>query len=366
MKVEIKVPSMGESVSEATISRIIKASGSLVQRDEEILELETDKVNQVLYAPQAGQISLTINVGDTVKIGQLLGTIDTDAKVPAPAPASPPTPAAAAPASSAGPSARKMAPDVLAEMKTPPKSSRAAPAAMPPPAPSGERKRMSSLRRTIAQKLVEVKNTTAMLTTFNEVDMTRIIEIRKKEQEDFQARYNVKLGFMSFFIKAAASALKAFPDVHAYIEGDDMVSFPNFDIGVAVSTEKGLMVPVVRKCDTASFGEIEKQIVDYSKKAREGGITMDDLRGGCFTITNGGTFGSLLSTPILNPPQSAILGMHAIQKRPIALDDQVVIRPMMYLALSYDHRIIDGKEAVEFLVHMKENLEDPTRLLLDL
>jgi 2-oxoglutarate dehydrogenase E2 component (dihydrolipoamide succinyltransferase) len=225
---------------------------------------------------------------------------------------------------------------------------------------------MSSLRRTIAQKLVEVKNTTAMLTTFNEVDMTRIIEIRTKEQADFQAKYGVKLGFMSFFIKAAAAALKAFPDVHAYIEGDDMVSFQNFDIGVAVSTEKGLMVPVVRKCDTASFGDIEKQIVSYGTKAREGGISMDDLRGGCFTITNGGTFGSLLSTPILNPPQSAILGMHAIVKRPIALNDQVVIRPMMYLALSYDHRIIDGKEAVQFLIHMKENLEDPTRLLLDL
>jgi 2-oxoglutarate dehydrogenase E2 component (dihydrolipoamide succinyltransferase) len=364
VKVEIKVPTMGESVSEATISRIIKANGSIVQRDEEILELETDKVNQVLYAPQAGLLSLSIKVGDTVKIGQLLGTIDTDAKVqaPEPTPVVPASPAPApAPTPSAGPSARKMAPDVLAEMKAP----KVVPAALPP-APSGDRKRMSSLRRTIAQKLVEVKNTTAMLTTFNEVDMTRIIEIRKKEQEDFQARYSVKLGFMSFFIKAAASALKAFPDVHAYIEGDDMVSFPNFDIGVAVSTAKGLMVPVVRKCDTASFGEIEKQIVDYSKKAREGGITMDDLRGGCFTITNGGTFGSLLSTPILNPPQSAILGMHAIQKRPVALDDQVVIRPMMYLALSYDHRIIDGKEAVEFLVNMKENLEDPTRLLLDL
>jgi len=362
VKVEIKVPTMGESVTQATISRIIKPSGSSVRLDEEILELETDKVNQVLYAPQSGQLFLSIKVGDTVKIDQLLGTIDTDAQIPAPEPAKPAAPVApAAPAPSAGPSARKMAPDVLAEMKVP----KVAPAAMPP-APTGERKRMSSLRRTIAQKLVEVKNTTAMLTTFNEVDMTRIIEIRKKEQEDFQARYSVKLGFMSFFIKAAASALKAFPDVHAYIEGDDIVAFPNFDIGVAVSTSKGLMVPVVRSSDTASFGEIEKQIVDYSKKAREGGITMDDLRGGCFTITNGGTFGSLLSTPILNPPQSAILGMHAIQKRPVALDDLVVIRPMMYLALSYDHRIIDGKEAVEFLVHMKENLEDPTRLLLDL
>ncbi|HEX4839608.1 MAG TPA: dihydrolipoyllysine-residue succinyltransferase [Rhabdochlamydiaceae bacterium] len=346
MKIEIKVPAMGESISEATISRIIKASGSIVRRDEEVVELETDKVNQVLYVPQAGGLSLSVKVGDTVKIGQVIGTVDTDVAVPASTPA--PVSATAAPATS-GPSARKMAPDVLAGMK--------APKAVP--AVSGDRKRMSSLRRTIAQKLVEVKNTTAMLTTFNEVDMTKIIEIRTKEQADFQARNGVKLGFMSFFIKAAVSALKTFPDVHAYIEGDDMVAFPNFDIGVAVSTDKGLMVPVVRRCDSATFGEIEKQIVDYSTRARSGGISMDDLRGGCFTITNGGTFGSLLSTPILNPPQSAILGMHAIQKRPIALNDQVVIRPMMYLALSYDHRIIDGKEAVQFLVHMKEHLEDP-------
>ncbi|HUD00968.1 MAG TPA: dihydrolipoyllysine-residue succinyltransferase, partial [Rhabdochlamydiaceae bacterium] len=347
--------------------RIIKASGSVVRRDEEIIELETDKVNQVLYAPQAGQISFSVKVGDTVKIGQLIGTVDTDVPAPtgpaAAAPSAPSKSAPLAPVTSAGPSARKMAPDVIAEIKAP---KAAAPAMQMQPVPSGNRKRMSSLRRTIAQKLVEVKNTTAMLTTFNEVDMTRVMEIRAKEQADFQARYGVKLGFMSFFIKAAAAALKAFPDVHSYIEGDDMVAFPNYDIGVAVSTEKGLMVPVVRKCDTASFGEIEKQIVEYAKKAREGGITMDDLRGGCFTITNGGTFGSLLSTPILNPPQSAILGMHTILKRPVALNDQVVIRPMMYLALSYDHRIIDGKEAVQFLIHMKENLEDPNKLLLDL
>jgi 2-oxoglutarate dehydrogenase E2 component (dihydrolipoamide succinyltransferase) len=368
VKIEIKVPAMGESVSEATISRIIKASGSVVRRDEEILELETDKVNQVLYAPQSGQLFFSIKVGDTVKIGQVLGTVDTDVAAPEPVKAAPvktpPEPVKAAPvAASTGPSARKMAPDVIAEIKAP----KAVPVIAAVIAPvSGNRKRMSSLRRTIAQKLVEVKNTTAMLTTFNEVDMSRIMEIRKKEQEDFQAKNGVKLGFMSFFIKAAVAALKAFPDVHAYIEADDIVSFPNFDIGVAVSTDKGLMVPVVRKCDTASFGEIEKQIVDYGTRAREGGISMDDLRGGCFTITNGGTFGSLLSTPILNPPQSAILGMHAIVKRPIAIDDQVVIRPMMYLALSYDHRIIDGKEAVQFLIHMKENLEDPTRLLLDL
>lgn len=373
MKVEIKVPALGESVSEATISRIIKSSGSAVRRDEEVLELETDKVNQVLYAPQAGQLNLSVKVGDTVKIGQVLGTVDTDVQAPAEAPVAPaPEKSLAKPiepsAPAAGPSARKMAPDVIAEMKTPQLAQPAPQAPVAPQAPAQQpgRKRMSSLRRTIAQKLVEVKNTTAMLTTFNEVDMTRIIEIRAKEQEAFQARYGVKLGFMSFFIKAATAALKAFPDVHAYIEGDDMVSFPNFDIGVAVSTDKGLMVPVIRKCDTASFGEIEKQIVQYGKKAREGGITVDDLRGGSFTITNGGIFGSLLSTPILNPPQSGILGMHAIVKRPIALNDQVVIRPMMYLALSYDHRIIDGKEAVQFLVHMKENLEDPTRLLLDL
>jgi 2-oxoglutarate dehydrogenase E2 component (dihydrolipoamide succinyltransferase) len=225
---------------------------------------------------------------------------------------------------------------------------------------------MSSLRRTIAQKLVEVKNTTAMLTTFNEVDMTRIMEIRAKEKESFQAKYHVKLGFMPFFVKASVAALKEYPNVHAYIDGEDQVAFPNFDIGIAVSTEKGLMVPVLRNCDKASFGEIEQQLEQYAKKARDGKVTVDDLRGGCFTITNGGVFGSLLSTPILNPPQSGILGMHSIVKRPIALNDQVVIRPMMYLALSYDHRIIDGKEAVQFLVHMKKNLEDPNQLLLEL
>ncbi|HEX2579948.1 MAG TPA: dihydrolipoyllysine-residue succinyltransferase [Rhabdochlamydiaceae bacterium] len=351
MKVEIKVPAMGESISEATISRIIKPTGSVIRRDEEVLELETDKVNQVLYAPEAGRLSLSVKIGDTVKIGQVVGTIDTAITAPASEAKQAPALPSVAPATpiNSGPSSRKMAPDVLAEMKAP----KAA------PVPSGNRKRMSSLRRTIAQKLVEVKNTTAMLTTFNEVDMTKIIEIRTKEQADFQARNNVKLGFMSFFIKAAVSALKTFPDVHSYIEEGDMVAFPNFDIGVAVSTEKGLLVPVVRKCDSATLGEIEKQIVEYSTKAKTGAISIDDLRGGCFTITNGGTFGSLLSTPILNPPQSAILGMHAIQKRPIALNDQVVIRPMMYLALSYDHRIIDGKEAVQFLVHMKDQLEKP-------
>lgn len=349
MKVEIKIPSLGESVSEATISQILKPSGSLVPQDAEILELETDKVNQVLYAPKAGQLQLTVKVGDKVKIGQVIGTVETDVAVPKEAP-----PPAVAAASASGPSARKMAGDFLSELKTPP-----APKAAPPPTKEG-RRRMSALRRTIAQKLVEVKNQTAMLTTFNEVDMTAIMEIRAREKDRFQQKYGVKLGFMSFFVQASVAALKEFPDVHSYIEGDEFVLFPNFDIGVAVSTDKGLMVPVLRKCDNLSHSDIEKQLEVLAKKAREGTIAVDDLRGGSFTITNGGVFGSLLSTPILNPPQSAILGMHSIVKRPVVVNDQIVIRPMMYLALSYDHRIIDGKEAVLFLVRIKQLLESPS------
>ncbi len=349
MKIEIKVPTMGESIVEATVSRILKPSGSPVSQDEEIIELETDKVNQVLYAPQGGQLTLSVKVGDTVKMGQVLGFVDTSVQAPAPVKAAPVI-------STVGPSARKTPAEAVTEIKAP----------SPQPEISKDRKRMSTLRRTIAKRLVEVKNSTAMLTTFNEADMSKIIEIRAREKEAFQTRYSVRLGFMSFFVKATVVALKAYPDVRSYIEGDDIVAFPNYDIGVAVSTDKGLMVPVVRSCDTASFGEIEKQIETYGKKAREGTISVDELKGGCFTITNGGVFGSLLSTPILNPPQSAILGMHTIQKRPVVFNDEVVIRPMMYLALSYDHRLIDGREAVQFLVHLKENLEDPARLLLDL
>jgi len=389
MKVEIKVPPLGESVSEATISRILTPNGTVVKQDQEILELETDKVNQVLYAPSAGQITLSVSLDQTVAVGQVIGSVDSDANGAPVEPAKPssekpvepkapivtPTPAAK---TSDGPSARKMVDEFVSEVNAPkaskpemappiqPASPKATPSEARAPAAGTTRKKMTGLRRTIAQRLVEVKNTTAMLTTFNEVDMSSVMEIRSKEKDNFLTKYGVKLGFMSFFVKAATAALKAYPEVNGYIDGDDIVTFSHCDIGVAVSTDRGLVVPVVRGCENLSFGKIEGEIEKFAKKAREGSISIDDMRGGSFTITNGGVFGSLLSTPILNPPQSAILGMHSIVKRAVVVKDQIVIRPMMYLALSYDHRIIDGKQAVLFLVHMKESLEDPARLLLDL
>ncbi|NGX38260.1 MAG: hypothetical protein K1000chlam2_01432, partial [Chlamydiae bacterium] len=228
------------------------------------------------------------------------------------------------------------------------------------------RRRMSGLRKIIAERLVAAKNQTAMLTTFNEVDMSNIMQIRAREQEGFVKRNGVKLGFMSFFIKAAVAALKEFPDVNSFIDGDEIATFQTYDVCIAVSTEKGLMVPVIHGCDEKSFGQIEQDIAEFAKKARAGRISIDDMRGGSFTITNGGVFGSMLSTPILNPPQSAILGMHTIVKRPIVIGDKIEIRPIMYLALSYDHRIVDGREAIQFLVHMKNSLEEPTRMLIDL
>jgi 2-oxoglutarate dehydrogenase E2 component (dihydrolipoamide succinyltransferase) len=382
MKVEIKIPPLGESVSEAVVSRIITPSDSMVKQDAEILELETDKVNQVLYAPAMGQIHLNVTADQRVTIGQVIGWVDTDVKegVMPPAKVEPKKeekkeisiePLQSA--SSGG--ARVMVDRFVEEMKAPQMPQPSNPAikeqekmSVKPVSeqPQTTRKKMTGLRRTIAQRLVEVKNTTAMLTTFNEVDMSAVIEIRAKEKDHFVTKYGVKLGFMSFFVKAAVAALKAFPEVNAFIDGDDIVTFSSYDIGVAVSTDRGLVVPVVRRCDQLTFGGIEKQIDTYAKKAREGSISIEDMRGGSFTITNGGVFGSLLSTPILNPPQSAILGMHSIVKRPMVIGDKIEARPMMYLALSYDHRIIDGKQAVMFLVHMKENLEDPARLLLDL
>lgn len=375
---------MGESVSEATVSNILKPSGTLVKLDEELLELETDKVNQVLFAPKAGQLTLTVKKEDVVKVGDVIGFIETDVAPapstapsaappqPPPAPATPPPPSAVAKppvtqASAAQPyqeSARSMMPEFAASIKEGPK---APPLSAPKPAQETvTRKKMSSLRKLIATRLVDAKNTTAMLTTFNEVDMTAVMAIRAQEKDNFLKKHGAKLGFMSFFVKGTIAALKSIPQVNASIDGDEIVTYSTYDIGVAVSTDRGLMVPVIRNCDQLNFGQIEKQIEAYAKKAREGTISIDDLRGGSFTITNGGIFGSLLSTPILNPPQSAILGMHSIVKRAVVINDQIVIRPMMYLALSYDHRIIDGKEAVLFLVHLKQSLEDPSRLLLDL
>jgi len=378
MRVEIKIPAMGESIVEATIGSILKPSGSSVKAEEEIIEIETDKVNQVLAAPAAGQVHFSVKTGVVVKVGQTIGYVETSAAGAAAAAPEKPKPQASLPAAKAElkretpsslPPARKKVDEALRELSAP-VSSPPSRAPTPPPEPRAvgreTRQKMTKLRRVIAQKLVEVKNQTALLTTFNEVDMSAIIAVREREQENFQKKHGVKLGFMSFFIKASVAALQEFPDINARIEGDEIVYCHHYDISVAVSTDKGLMVPVIRGADLMTYAEIEKKLKEYSEKARSGTISVDEMQKGTFTITNGGVFGSLLSTPILNPPQSGILGMHNIVKRPIAVGDEVAIRPMMYLALSYDHRIVDGRDSILFLVHIKKNLEDPTRLLLDL
>lgn len=385
MSVEITVPPVGESITEATVSVIMKQNGESVAKDEEILELETDKVNQVVHAPEAGVLNLTVKVDDVVQIGQVIGSIDTagaTAATPAkaaekpketpktePSETAPPPKAPSKPAETPQKGARVFEDEYLSQ--SPEKAEKSPPTArLTPSAPKAlkegqKRERMSGLRKTIAKRLVEVKNTTAMLTTFNEVDLTKVMSIRSKQKDDFEKKHGVKLGFLSFFVTACSSALKEFPDVNAYIDGDEIVYNDSHHIGIAVSTDKGLMVPVLRNCEERSFAEIESGVMDFAKKAREGKIGIEDLQGGTFTITNGGVFGSLLSTPILNPPQSAILGMHAIKKRAMVVDDEIVIRPMMYLALSYDHRIVDGKEAVSFLVHVKDCLEEPSKMLLE-
>lgn len=384
MKVEIKVPPAGESVTEATVSQIFKENGSFVKMDQELFELETEKANQVVYAPESGTVNLTIKVDDVVKVDQVVGAIDTEGK-PSESAEKPPEskPKEQPPAKESVKEPEKPAPslessddtklriskdEAIQNLKAPIAKAPAVSSAQKKEHPEGRetRKRMSKLRKTIASKLVDAKSKTAMLTTFNEVDMSAIMEVRKNEQEAFVKKHGVKLGFMSFFVKACTLALKKYPDINAYIDENEIVYRNYFDIGIAVGSEKGLFVPVLKDCDTLSFAEIEQTLKEMTLKAREGKITVDEMQGGGFTISNGGVYGSLLSTPIINYPQSGILGMHAIVKRPVAIDDQVVIRPMMYLALSYDHRIVDGKTSIEFLVHIKNMLEDPRRFLLDL
>ena len=407
MATEIKVPALGESVTEATVARWLKKAGEAVKQDEPLVELETDKVTLEVNASAPGVlVEIAQPEGATVEVGALLGTIDAAGSPAKPAPAKPetvkaeaPKAAAAAPAVkaevAASPAARKMIADqgldagaiaatgkggrvtkedVVNFVEAKPAAAPAAPAPAPaaPPAPRREagpreeRVRMSRLRRRIAERLKDAQNTAAILTTFNEVDMTRVIAVRERHRDAFEKKHGVKLGFMSFFVKAAIAGLKEIPAVNAEIDGDEIVYKNHYDIGVAVGTEQGLVVPVVRDADAMSFADIEKTIGALGKKARDGKLSMEDLTGGTFTISNGGVYGSLLSTPIINPPQSAILGMHKTMQRPMVVGDRIEARPMMYLALSYDHRIIDGREAVTFLVRIKDAIEDPERLLFDL
>jgi 2-oxoglutarate dehydrogenase E2 component (dihydrolipoamide succinyltransferase) len=378
MKIEIKIPNMGESISEATVGMIFVSNGQQVETDGELLELETDKVNQVLFAPQGGVVKLNIKLGDTVKVGQVIGSIETEAspkqtkseeikkepesiKVPS-------KPSSEEPIRKTKESFLEELKETKSQEEKPVVSKKTKEIESISTTTSSKdretRQPMSKIRKVIAKKMVEAQQTTAMLTTFNEVDMSQVILLREKYQEAFTKQYGTKLGFMSFFVEAVTSALQAFPNLNSYIDGEDSVHRDYYNIGIAVGTDKGTFVPILRDTDQMSFSDVELAIDAFAKKAKEGTLTMDDLQNGGFTITNGGVYGSLLSTPILNPPQSGILGMHKIEKRPVVVNDQIVIRPMMYLALSYDHRIVDGKESVAFLVHIKNILEDPSRLLL--
>ncbi|HKH65999.1 MAG TPA: 2-oxoglutarate dehydrogenase complex dihydrolipoyllysine-residue succinyltransferase [Reyranella sp.] len=417
MAVEIKVPALGESVTEATVAKWLVKAGDAVAIDQPLCELETDKVTVEVNATMAGtMVDLAVEEGATVQVGGVLCHIEAGAAggagtvaakpaaapaaaapKPAPAPAPSPAPVAAPAAANAniaasGPATRKLveetgvAPsaiqptgkdgratkaDVMAALSsipapTVPAAKPAVPAGPRARADREERVRMTRLRRTIANRLKEAQNTAAMLTTFNEVDMTNVMALRERLKEDFEKKHGARLGFMSFFVKACIAGLKELPAVNAEIEGDDLVYKNYYDIGVAVGTPNGLVVPVLRDADTLDFGGIEKGIGELGRKARDGTLSIEAMQGGTFTITNGGIYGSLMSTPIHNAPQSGILGMHKIQERPVAVDGKIEIRPMMYLALSYDHRIVDGREAVTFLVRIKESLEAPERLVLDL
>ena len=408
MSVNIKVPSLGESVTEATIARWYKSIGDLVSIDEPLLELETDKVTLEVPAPASGQLTdIKVKDGDTVEVGAILGAIAEGAVAPEKAPDPQPTvetieeepivekPKAeevktinepASVSNELSPAVRKIVAensidinninpsgkngritkeDALNSISS--QSAKTISPSKPKPANNNqttERVTMSRLRKTIAKRLKDAQNTAAILTTFNEVDMTELIKVRNEYKEFFEKKHGVKLGFMSFFVKACITALKEIPEVNAEIEGDDVIYKNYYNIGVAVGTDQGLVVPVVKNADELIVADIEKEIASLGQKARDGKLSISDMQDGTFTISNGGVYGSLMSTPILNPPQSGVLGMHKIQERPIAIDGEIAIRPMMYLALSYDHRLIDGKAAVTFLVRVKESLEDPRRILL--
>ncbi|NTX38420.1 2-oxoglutarate dehydrogenase complex dihydrolipoyllysine-residue succinyltransferase [Myxococcus sp. CA033] len=404
MAVELKVPPLGESITEAVVGKWNKKQGDAVSADEPLVVLETDKVTIDVPSPSAGSLaSVAFKEGDKVRVGDVLGLIEAGAGAPAAKPAAAPAPAAAAapapvavaPADAGAdarmtPTARKMAEDnkldvtqlkgsgtagritkedVLGQLNRPAAPSQPAAPAQPsgprPNAAREERVRMTPLRKRVAERLIQAQSNAALLTTFNEVDMGEVMALRKKYNEKFQAKHGVKLGFMSFFVRASIEALKAFPQVNAEIDGEDVIFKHYYDIGVAVSGSRGLVVPVLRNADKLSLAELEKGVADLGTRARNDKLGLADLQGGTFTITNGGIFGSMLSTPIINPPQTGILGMHNIVDRAVVRDGQIVIRPIMYVALTYDHRLIDGREAVQFLVRVKECIEDPERLLLD-
>ncbi|HEY1582489.1 MAG TPA: 2-oxoglutarate dehydrogenase complex dihydrolipoyllysine-residue succinyltransferase [Chthoniobacterales bacterium] len=410
MSIEVKIPAVGESIESGVVSVWHRKSGDYVEAGEPLFTLETDKVSTEITAEKAGRLETKAEEGQEVKIGEVVAVIDDQASAPAKgkasaakesAPAAQPAAAERSPKpdvlspavqrltteekidpaeiSGTGKGGRVTKGDVLAHLRSEPadftddqekprRKSEREPAAQP--AKSGDarstRKKMSPLRRKIAAQLVMSQQTMATLTTFNECDMSEVMALRKKAQEKFQADHGLKLGFMSFFIKATVEALQAVPAINSRIDGDDFILNHYYDIGIAVGTERGLVVPVVREAEKKSFADLERDVADFAERARQGKIKIEDLEGGTFTISNGGVYGSLMGTPILNPPQSGILGMHAIQQRPIALKGEVVVRPMMYLALSYDHRAVDGREAVTFLVKVKEAIENPTALLLDL
>jgi len=362
MPTEIKIPTLGESIASGLLSKWHKKDGETVKAGDILITLETDKVAQDIAADVAGVLHHIAKEGDDVPVGAVVGSIAESTGAPVVEAAKPTAPAPEKVAAQTPVAAVVATPaPVVIETKPAPVAPKAAPVN-----DSGRvtRKKMSPLRKRIAEQLVNAQRSAAILTTFNECDMTAVMELRKQLQDDFVKKHGVKLGFMSFFIKAVVEALKAVPQVNVRVDGDEIITNNFHDIGVAVGTERGLIVPVLRDCSSKSFADLEKDILGYAAKAKEGKISLDDLTGGVFTISNGGVYGSLLSTPILNPPQSGILGMHTIQQRPVALNGQVVIRPMMYLALSYDHRVVDGKEAVTFLIRVKDCIENPSRLLV--